>query len=168
MNSSSKNRRQKQALHAMLNYSMKGLCFRVGLLLIAGSFPAFAQLGSVWHVPSETRPSLAYPSTMRDPLTPLTNASVTFYQGVYKATGGNNQTGGTLYYRFGGGTWQTTALNWHANEAADAGGNFSQFWKSTITMPSTVGTLVEYYFAINLNSNRNIHLYLQITKLHLL
>jgi len=89
---------------------------------------------------------------MRDPLAPLTNASVTFYQGVYKATGGNNQTGGTLYYRFGGGTWQTTALNWHTDEAKDAGGNFSQFWKSTITMPSTVGTLVEYYFAINLNA----------------
>ena len=89
---------------------------------------------------------------MRDPLTPLTNASVTFYQGIYKANGGNNQTGGTLYYRFGGGTWQTTALNWHTNETADASGNFSQFWKSTITMPSTVGTLVEYYFAINLNA----------------
>ena len=117
------------------------------LLLLAASASAQAQLGTVWHVPAETRPSGTYPSSMRDPLNPVTNSSVTFYQGVYKATGGNNQTGGTFYYRVAGGAWQTAALNWHANETADGSGNFSQFWKSTITVPATLGTLVEYYFA---------------------
>ena len=134
---------------AYISHSMKRASIGF-LILFAAS--AQAQLGSVWHVPGETRPSLAYPSTMRDPLTPLTNASVTFYQGVYKAnSGGNNQTGGTFFYRFGGGAWQNTALNWHTNETGDANG-FSQFWKSTVTVPATVGTLVEYYFAVNLSA----------------
>jgi hypothetical protein len=84
---------------------------------------------------------------MRDPLNPLTSASVTFYQGVYKAnSGGNNQTGGTFNYRVGGGAWQITPLVWHANEAGTSTG-FVQIWKSTVPMPTTVGTLVEYYFA---------------------
>lgn len=144
--------RKSHGSYAIVKNPMKGLCFRVGLFLIVGSFPAFAQLGSVWHVPTETRPSAVYSAGMRDPLNPLTSASVTFYQGVYKAVGGNDQTGGTLFYRFAGGAWQTTALNWHANEAADTSGNFSQFWKGTVTMPATVGTQVEYYFAVTLRA----------------
>ena len=127
---------------------MKSLCSKVALLLISASFPAFAQLGNVWHIPAETRPSGVYVAGMRDPLNPLTSsASVTFYQGVYKATSnGHNQDGGTFYYRFNGDTWQNIALAWHANEAADASG-FVQIWKSTITMPTTAGTTVDYYFA---------------------
>jgi len=126
---------------------MKTILLRVALLLVSASFPAFAQLGNVWHVPAETRPSGVYAAGMRDPLNPLTSASVTFYQGIYKATSnGHNQTGGTFYYRFNGDTWQNIALGWHANEAADASG-FVQIWKSTITMPTTAGTTVDYYFA---------------------
>ena len=134
-----------------MSYSMKRV-FSSLLLLLAASASAQAQLGTVWHVPAETRPSGAYPSSMRDPLNPVTNSSVTFYQGVYKAVGGNNQTGGTFYYRFGGGAWQTNALGFHANETADGSGNFSQFWKSTVTVPATAGTLVEYYFAVTLSA----------------
>jgi len=88
---------------------------------------------------------------MRDPLHPGTSASVTFYQGVYKASGGNNQTGGTFYYRVGGGSWQNVALGWHANEAGDANG-FVQIWKGAVTMPATAGTLFEYYFATTFNA----------------
>jgi hypothetical protein len=126
---------------------MKTIFFRVALLLVSASFPAFAQLGNVWHVPAQTRSSGVYSAGMRDPLNPLTSASVTFYQGVNKATSnGHNQTGGTFYYRFNGDTWQNIALGWHANETADASG-FVQIWKSTITMPTTAGTTVDYYFA---------------------
>ena len=126
---------------------MKTIFFRVALVLVSASFPAFAQLGDVWHVPAETRPSGVYSAGMRDPLNPPTSASVTFYQGVYKATfNGHNQTGGTFYYRYNGDAWQNIALGWHANETADASG-FVQIWKSTITIPTTAGTTVDYYFA---------------------
>ncbi|NBR70093.1 MAG: hypothetical protein EBT69_07965, partial [Verrucomicrobia bacterium] len=124
---------------------MKSLCLKVALLLVSASFPAFAQLGNVWHVPAETRSSKVYADGMRDPLNPLTSASVTFYQGVFKGLG-DNQTGGTLYYRFGGGsgTWQSTALGFYANET---GGTNVQIWKSFVSMPATAGTVVDYYFA---------------------
>ena len=126
---------------------MKTIFLRVALLLVSASFTAFAQLGNVWHVPAETRPSGVYSAGMRDPLNPLTSASVTFYQGVYKAnSGGNNQTGGTFNYRVGGGAWQITPLVWHADEAGASTG-FVQIWKSTIMMPTTAGTTVDYYFA---------------------
>lgn len=147
MNSSIKDIRQNGETYIKIRYSMKSLCLKVALLLISASFPAFAQLGNVWHVPDQTRPSAVYPSSMRDPLNPNSSVSVTFYQGVYKAaSNGNNQTGGTFYYRVGGESWQTTTLNWHANEAGDASG-FVQIWKSVVTMPTSAGVLFEYYFA---------------------
>ena len=122
---------------------MKTIFFRVALLLVSASFPAFAQLGNVWHVPAETRPSGVYATEMRDPLNPLiSSASVTFYQGVNKS-GGDNQTGGTLHYRLGGETWQSAELVFHADET----GTSVQIWKSSVSMPSTAGTVVEYYFA---------------------
>jgi len=129
--------------HFPSSFSMKTALHVFFVLLLAAGASTQAQLGNVWHVPAETRPSGVYPSTMRDPLYPGTSASVTFYQGVYKASGGNNQTGGTFYYRVGGGSWQNVALDWHANEAGDANG-FVQIWKSTITMPATIGTTVDY------------------------
>jgi hypothetical protein len=147
MNSSIKDIRQNREAYIKISHSMKSLCLKVALLLLSASFPAFAQLANVWHVPDQTRPSAVYPSSMRDPLNPNSSVSVTFYQGVYKAaSNGNNQTGGTFYYRVGGGSWQTTTLNWHANEAGDASG-FVQIWKSVVTMPASAGTLFEYYFA---------------------
>jgi hypothetical protein len=146
MNSSTKDIRQNRETYIKIRHSMKNLCSKVALLLISASFPAFAQLGNVWHVPAEKRSSAVYPSSMRDPLNPNSSVSVTFYQGVYKAAlSGNNQTGGTFYYRVGGESWQTTTLNWHANEAGDASG-FVQIWKSVVTMPASAGTLFEYYF----------------------
>ena len=143
MNSSIKDIRQNGETYIKISYSMKSLCLKVALLLVSASFPAFAQLGNVWHVPAETRPSGVYVAGMRDPLNPLTSsASVTFYQGVFKGLG-DNQTGGTLYYRFGGGSWQITPLGYHADE----NGTSVQIWKSSVSMPATAGTVVEYYFA---------------------
>jgi len=142
MNSSTKDIKQNGETYIKIRYSMKSLCLKVALLLVSASFPAFAQTGNVWHVPAETRPSGVYAAGMRDPLNPLTSALVTFYQGVNRI-GGDNQTGGTLYYRFGGGTWQSTALSWHANET----GTSVQIWKSSVSMPATAGTVVDYYFA---------------------
>jgi glycosidase len=142
MNSSIKDIKQNGETYIKIRHSMKSLCLKVALLLVSASFPAFAQLGNVWHVPAETRPSGVYATGMRDALNPNPSASVTFYQGVSKG-GGDNQTGGTLYYRFGGGSWQHVALNWHANET----GTSVQIWKSSVSMPSTAGTVVDYYFA---------------------
>ena len=143
MNCSIKDIRQNGETYIKISYSMKSLCLKVALLLISASFPAFAQLGDVWHVPDQTRSSGVYPAGMRDPLNPLTSsASVTFHQGVYKGAG-DNQTGGTLYYRFGGGSWQDTTLLYHANET----GTNVQIWKSSVPISATAGTVVDYYFA---------------------
>ena len=117
------------------------------LVVVAGPEMVRAQLGNVWHVPSETRSSGVYPAGMRDPLNPNPSVSVTFYQGVYKASSnGHNQTGGICYYRFNGDAWQTISLVSHGDETAGVGG-FVQIWKSTITVPTTAGTTVDYYFA---------------------
>ena len=124
------------------------------LVVVAGPEMVRAQLGNVWHVPSETRSSGVYPAGMRDPLNPNPSVSVTFYQGVSKV-GGDNQTGGTLYYRSGGGSWQTAVLGWHANES----GTSVQIWKSSVTMPATAGTVVDYYFATTFD-NRTSPTYL--------
>lgn len=144
MNSSINDLKQNGETYLKIRYSMKSLCLKVALLLISASFPAFAQLGNVWHNPAEPRSSVIYPAGMRDPLNPLTSASVTFYQGVNKS-GGDNQTGGSLFYRFGGGSgiWQSTALGFHANET----GTNVQIWKSSVSMSATAGTVVDYYFA---------------------
>jgi len=148
MNSSIKDIKQNGEFYTKIRYSMKSLCLKVALLLISASFPAFAQLGDVWHVPDQTRSSGVYSAGMRDPLNPLTSsASVTFYQGVYKGAG-DNQTGGILYYRFGGGGWQETTLLYHANET----GTNVQIWKSSVSMPATAGTVVDYYFATTFNN----------------
>ena len=148
MNSSIKDIKQNGQTYIKIRHSMKSLCSKVALLLISASFPAFAQLGDVWHVPDQTRSSGVYSAGMRDPLNPLTSsASVTFYQGVYKGAG-DNQTGGILYYRFGGGGWQETTLLYHANET----GTNVQIWKSSVSMPATAGTVVDYYFATTFNN----------------
>jgi hypothetical protein len=142
MNSSTKDIKQNGETYIKIRHSMKSLCLKVALLLVSASFPAFAQLGNVWHVPTETRPTSVYPSTMRDPLNPGFNSTVTIYQGLNKAEG-DNQTGGTLYYRLGNGSWQNAALGWHANET----GTSVQIWKSSVSMPATAGLTVQYYFA---------------------
>jgi hypothetical protein len=116
---------------------MKHLLISLVASLALGS-AAQAQLGTVWHNPASTETGV--PSTMRDPASPGANVSVTFYQGVWKG-GGDNQTGGTVFYRFGGGVWQSSSLGFHSNSGSN------QFWKATVSMPNSPGMLIEYYFA---------------------
>ena len=121
---------------AMRRPARKTFAVFLFILLFAGS--AFAQLANVWHIPSDTQTGI--PSAMRDPLGPGAGQAVTFYQGVYKGDGAN-QTGGTFYYRIGGGAWQSLALSW----SADSGNN--QYWKATVMLPALPTGLFEYYFA---------------------
>jgi glycosidase len=114
------------------------------MLFVFLALPAFGQLANVWHIPDQTRAG-AYPSTMRDPLNPGASASTTFYQGNWKG-GGGNQNGGLMYYRINGGSWQQVAIGFHYDERPGTGDHV-QIWKASITMPSTPGAVVQYYFA---------------------
>jgi hypothetical protein len=71
--------------------------------------------------------------------------STTFYQGNWKG-GGGNQTGGLMFYRINGGSWQQVAISFHFDEKPGTGDHV-QIWKASITIPSTPGALLEYYFA---------------------
>jgi hypothetical protein len=117
---------------------------RFAMLLACLAMPALGQLANVWHVPAETRAG-AYPSTMRDPLNPSATVSTTFYQGNWKG-GGGNQTGGLMFYRINGGSWQQVAIGFHFDERPGTGDHV-QIWKAIVTMPSIPVALVEYYFA---------------------
>ena len=107
-----------------------------------------AQQANIWHLPASTQEGI--PGTMRDPATPGASQGVTFYQGVWKGEGAN-QTGGRLFYRINGGSWQPVSLGFHSN--VGDGPSLNQFWKATFTMPATVGSTVEYYFIADF-SNR--------------
>jgi hypothetical protein len=87
---------------------------------------------------------------MRDPATPGAGQSVTFYQGVWKGDGAN-QTGGWFVYRINGGIWQSVGLGFQSN--VGSGNNLNQFWKASLTMPSTIGATVQCYFITDF-SNR--------------
>ncbi|MDX2080044.1 MAG: hypothetical protein SFU53_04610 [Terrimicrobiaceae bacterium] len=123
--------------------------YRFLALLLVSLTAANAQVANIWHIPGVTQNGI--PSTMRDPVNPAAGQSVTFYQGVWKG-GGTNQTGGWFIYRFAGGSWQSVVLGYHSDVASGTQ-NHNQFWKATITVPSTAGTSVEYYFK-TVHSNR--------------
>jgi hypothetical protein len=119
--------------------------------------PVFGQLANVWHIPASTQDGI--PSTMRDPATPSASQSVTFYQGVWKGNGAN-QTQGYFVYRVNGGAWQSVnppAFAWHSN--AGSGVSLNQFWKASLTMPSSVGAVVEYYFIADFDNRDRTFLY---------
>lgn len=107
------------------------------IVLLCVIVPGVGFAQNIWHIPGNTENGV--PATMRDPVNPTIGQSVTLYQGLWKGDG-SNQTGGWLVYRFAGGSWQSVALSFHSNF------NSNQFWKATITVPNTAGTLVEYYF----------------------
>ena len=112
-----------------------------------------AQQANIWHLPASTQEGI--PGTMRDPATPGASQSVTFYQGVWKGADqgdGANQTGGRLFYRINGGSWQPVSLGFHSN--VGSGQSLNQFWKASLTMPGAVGAVVQYYFITDF-SNRS-------------
>jgi len=111
--------------------------------------PLLAQQANIWHIPESTQDGI--PGSMRDPATPGAGQSVTFYQGVWKGDGAN-QTGGWFVYRINGGGWQSVGLGFQSN--VGSGNNLNQFWKASLTMPSTVGATVQCYFITDF-SNRS-------------
>jgi len=118
---------------------------------------SLAQIANVWHLPSATQDGI--PSTMRDPSTPTTSQSVTFYQGIWKGDGAN-QTAGYLVYRINGGTWQSVnppAYTWHSD--VGTGSSLNQFWKASFTMPSAVGTTIDYYFITDFSNRSRTFIY---------
>ncbi len=115
----------------------------------------------IWHTPSDDS-EVPENITMRDPLFPGVSTTVTFYQGVWKGDGypGDpaDQTGGTLYYRVDGGSWQTEDLGFHANIAENSVDHV-QFWKAELTMPANVGAQIEYYFFVTFNNRDDTYLF---------
>ncbi len=122
---------------------------KLRIWLLLGMFPATlafgAGAGNCWHIPSITQDGI--PGKMRDgyPEAAVTNTYM-IYQGVYKG-GGDNQTGGTLYYRYrargaAGGAWSSAALGWYSNY-----GN-NQFWTNSLPMPANDADIVEYYLKV--------------------
>lgn len=103
--------------------------------------PLLAQQANIWHIPESTQDGI--PGSMRDPATPGAGQSVTFYQGVWKGDGAN-QTRGWFVYRINGGGWQSVGLGFQSN--VGSGNNLNQFWRASLTMPSTIGATVQYYF----------------------
>jgi hypothetical protein len=113
---------------------------------------AAAQVGALWHIPGS---SSEVPGNipMRDPVGPQTLEATTFYQGVWRNSGNNNQTGGTFYYRYGtAGGWQSAALGFHAN----SGDN--QFWKATVAA-GPAGVPMQYYFRVNFDNQSTTFLH---------
>ena len=110
--------------------------------------PLLAQQANIWHIPESTQDGI--PGSMRDPATPGAGQSVTFYQGVWKGDGAN-QTGGWFVYRINGGIWQSVGLGFQSNVGSDD--KLNQFWRASLTMPSTIGATVQCYFITDF-SNR--------------
>ncbi|MDA3874606.1 MAG: hypothetical protein PF795_11690, partial [Kiritimatiellae bacterium] len=122
------------------------------LFLLLACIPATAQFEHIWHTPSDDS-ELPGGITMRDPLFPGVNSTVTFYQGVWKGEGAN-QTGGTFSYRVDGGGWQSKALGFHLDAADDL-----QFWKAEHILPANVGAQVEYYLFVTLDNRDDTYLF---------
>ena len=129
-----------------------GLTFITGLLFVvavfAGGFSSRAALATVWHIPDNST-DLGF--TMRSPeFVAVTNASVTFYTGLWKWNNGTeiaNQTGGTLFYKTSTQTsWNSAPLSFYRNTTAN------QYWQATLnTSVFNVGDVIQYYFLLNFN-----------------
>jgi len=132
------------------------LILTLGLSFISlGS--SLAQIANVWHLPTATQDGI--PSTMRDPSTPTASQSVTFYQGLWKGDGAN-QNAGYLVYRINNGIWQSVnppLYSFHSNVGVGVSQN--QFWKASFTMPSLVGTKIDYYFITDFSNRSRTFIY---------
>ena len=126
--------------------------WRTAMFFVFLALPTFGQVVNLWHIPNNTQ-DIAGGISMRSPIDPSANASTTFYQGVWRNNGNNDQSGGSLFYRFGNsGSWQSTNLNWHSNNGSN------QFWSASVTMPSP-GAVVQYYFRVTFTNQPTTYLY---------
>ncbi len=131
------------------------------LVLFATALPvmAFGQVSNLWHVP-ESMSEVPGGISMRDPVGPQTLQATTFYQGVWRNDGGNDQSGGSLYYRYGAdGEWQSADLAFHAN----SGDN--QFWKATVNA-GPGGLPMQYYFRVTFSNQSTTFLHSSGTTLN--
>ncbi|MCP5546907.1 MAG: hypothetical protein H7A50_05980 [Akkermansiaceae bacterium] len=115
------------------------------LLWLAAATIAVAAPGNAWHLASQNEAQIGV--TMRDPLYEAADSDTTIYQGVYLG-GGDNQTGGSVFYRTtprGGSpsAWTELPLAFHANVGAN------QYWKAVVPT-STFGAtdVIEYYIKV--------------------
>jgi hypothetical protein len=126
-------------------------CILIFCYTLFAAQSVLAQFEDIWHTPSDARAELGG-VTMRNPLFPGVSTSATFYQGVNKSEGAN-QTGGSFYYRVDGGSWQSSAITFANNDGS------LQFWSVDLSMPSSVGAQVEYYFFVTLDNRDDTYLY---------
>ena len=114
---------------------------------VAGE-PVLPLADYVWHVPSE------YPSgwstQMRNPyeLTEgVTNVAV--FLGNYQAdAGGEDMTGGSIFYSINGGAFVEAALVWGSEQRNGDDNGYLKFWKYDIdTTGVTAGQTLRYYLA---------------------
>lgn len=129
---------------------LKQFLLRFFFFLIS-SLVLSAQVDEIWHTPSDVRSELGDVS-MRNPLFPGVDASVIFYQGLNKDFGAN-QTGGTFFWRVNGGSWQSQSLQFN-NDSVPL-----QFWRAELSMPSTVGDQIEYYFLVTFDNRDDTYLF---------
>ena len=152
------------------------LGFFVFLSALALSFApaAFAVTGNAWHIPDDNHDVDADISGgtnfvyMRDPrfdfgLGAATNTTLNFYQAVYRG-GGDNETGGTLWYRAvpvagAPGAWQSTGLTFFSDEYSTSP-NFRQVWKASVNSSSFgVDDAIQYYFEVTFSNRDTTFLY---------
>ena len=122
------------------------------MLFACLAMPAFGQVTNLWHIPNNTQ-DIAGGISMRSPVDAPATVSTTFYQGVWRNNGINDQSGGALFYRFGNsGSWQSTNLTWHSNNGSN------QFWSASVSMPSP-GTVLQYYFRVTFTNQSTTFLH---------
>ena len=116
-----------------------------------GAPPVLPLADYVWHVPDECPSGQSTWSTpMRNPyaLTEgVTNVAV--FLGNYQAdTGGENMTGGSIFYSIDGAAFVEEELVWGSEMRNGDDNGYLKFWKYDIdTAGVTVGQTLRYYFA---------------------
>ena len=122
-----------------------------------GAAPVLPLADYVWHVPDECPSGQSTWSTpMRNPyaLTEgVTNVAV--FLGNYQAdTGGENMTGGSIFYSIDGAAFVEEELVWGSEMRNGDDNGYLKFWKYDIdTAGVTVGQTLRYYFAANVDGH---------------
>ena len=125
------------------------------ILLVLGAACSMAQaqtLGNAWHVPTNSVPNST--ATMRSPLSNIDGGTtVTIYNGNQFQGSGNpgNQSGGAVFYRSAGGTYQSVNLNFFTESGND------KFWSASFAAPATGP--IEYYVQVNYTDHSTTYLY---------